>query len=348
MLRRLFFSSAKSATKLPVEILIQIFQELWALLYDGRPIGGEELATYSDMYYYFHDRRTKFLSLQDAIGLASIRKDYPKLLEKEVLDHATIILPLGYITPGWKDKDYNEGWDEPVKIGGLHLLSRHCEFGFQSPSSPKPESFQGHKSFTHLFDAWDYNARSVGVLISHLLKFGVSSLEETNIIYHPGKNPCGSNIRSDLWKYPFNKLQEPMWEMDFLNDTLLELGDKNGGKGSNLKKINVEVWGLNQDDWHAKRYCFTWSSCWRLEVRKANKHLLEVKIKNEDPISPTLYSKIILRDSFSKCTSILSAMNKSYIIAILIIFFIWATHILCRSEAGGAEYGLQHRRHHSL
>lgn len=30
-----------------------------------------------------------------------------------------------------------------------------------------------------------------------------------------------------------------MWEMDFLKNTLLELGDNNGGKDNNLKKLTL-------------------------------------------------------------------------------------------------------------
>lgn len=124
-------------------------------------------------------------------------KTAQKLLEKEVLDHPTIILPLSYITPGWKDKDYNDGWDEPLKIGGLHLPSRHCKFGFQPPSSPRPEAFQGHKSIIYLFDTWDYDARSIGVLVSHSQIRRFESRRGKHRL-SSRKNPRGSNTRSDL------------------------------------------------------------------------------------------------------------------------------------------------------
>lgn len=244
-------SSAKPVAQLPTEIRIQIFQELWALRYKVGPLNGEELATNTDMYHYFHKRRANFLSYQNALGLASLRKDYPNLLEKEVLDHPIIVKPAGFVKPGMRRKYYNKGWDEPPKITGLHLLPPHCALvplmDFKVISGPKPDALQGHKYITYVYDTWNHASCSLQPLLSHLRELRLSSLEEANIIYYPGEGLPAINSQCcprevNGWKNPAVTLRDPSWEKTFLVDTMWEVGGKHEhAMGKNLRKINVEV-----------------------------------------------------------------------------------------------------------
>jgi hypothetical protein len=161
---------------LPIEIRLQVFRELWALKNDMDHIGGEQLAAWYCVGHYFMNRRARYRSTLDSLGLSSTSEDYSNSVANEVLDHPVCILPAAYKSPGGVKNSYIEHWSKPLRdIQGLYLLSRSCLLGSQSFARVRSQDFQRYKKVTYLVESWDYGA-SVRLLLEDLPRFRVANL----------------------------------------------------------------------------------------------------------------------------------------------------------------------------